>query len=75
MSALGKGKNTGRGNSGSEGQGEPELTDEQLRELIAQADYTPVLTKEREDAAMARLQPALKKFLRRQGPKPEPLTP
>jgi hypothetical protein len=44
---------------------EPEMTDEQLRDLIAAVDDKPFLTKEEEDAAVARLKPAIDEHLKR----------
>jgi hypothetical protein len=39
----------------------PEMTDEQIRDLVAQADGKPFLSQEEEDAVLARFDERLKK--------------
>lgn len=51
---------------------EVELTDDELRDLIASVEDVPVLTKEREDAMAARLEPAIDAAITRETSRPRP---
>lgn len=45
------------------------MSDEEIRDLIAQVENKPFLTKAEEDAVIARLQPAIDERLKREGQK------
>jgi hypothetical protein len=47
-----------------QGEGAPELTDKELRELLAPVPGLQILTEEEENAAVARLQPAIRRRVR-----------
>jgi len=50
-----------RGGKKPQREAEPEMTDQELRDLLAPLAEMPLLTKEDEDAAVARLQPAIRR--------------